>query len=169
MSFRMCVDRFSVTAVTFLLLFPGFYSTMAVTTLQSFRGCAVREFTFAAKKPGCRSLRISTEACWGRCHTWEVIETCYNILELLKRNQYTRACGVYVCVVTCVLVCFGISEASPGAAVYPEAPQCLHLQPYTPPDCTFTWLWPWHLPRLSLPSGLTVWLHLLLLKPHRVW
>ncbi|CAM4520523.1 unnamed protein product [Leuciscus chuanchicus] len=67
----MCVNRFSVTAVTFLLLFPGFYSTMAVTTLQSFRGCAVREFTFAAKKPGCRSLRISTEACWGRCHTWE--------------------------------------------------------------------------------------------------
>ncbi|XP_048039301.1 glycoprotein hormone beta-5-like isoform X2 [Megalobrama amblycephala] len=34
---RMC---FSVTAVTFLLLFPGFYSTMTVTTLQSFRGCA---------------------------------------------------------------------------------------------------------------------------------
>ncbi|KAK7170696.1 hypothetical protein R3I94_000788 [Phoxinus phoxinus] len=67
----MCVDRFSVTAVTFLLLFPGFYSTTAVTTLQSFRGCAVREFTFVAKKPGCRSLRISTEACWGRCHTWE--------------------------------------------------------------------------------------------------
>ncbi|KAK9971504.1 hypothetical protein ABG768_024867 [Culter alburnus] len=62
---------FSVTAVTFLLLFPGFYSTMTVTTLQSFRGCAVRDFTFVAKKPGCRSLRISTEACWGRCHTWE--------------------------------------------------------------------------------------------------
>lgn len=82
MSFRMYVDRFSVTAVTFLLLFPGFYSTMAVTTLQSFRGCAVREFTFAAKKPGCRSLRISTEACWGRCHTWEVMETCYNITYL---------------------------------------------------------------------------------------
>ncbi|XP_067257726.1 glycoprotein hormone beta-5-like [Chanodichthys erythropterus] len=44
---------------------------MTVTTLQSFRGCAVRDFTFVAKKPGCRSLRISTEACWGRCHTWE--------------------------------------------------------------------------------------------------
>lgn len=81
-----------------------------------------------------------------------------------------RACevGLYVCVVTCVLACFGISEASPGAAVHPEAPQCLHLQPYTPPDSTFTRLWPWHLPHLSLPSGLTVWLHLLLLKPHRV-
>lgn len=71
---------FSVTAVTFLLLFPGFYSTMTVTTLQSFRGCAVRDFTFVAKKPGCRSLRISTEACWGRCHTWEVTETCDYIL-----------------------------------------------------------------------------------------
>ncbi|XP_058638798.1 glycoprotein hormone beta-5-like isoform X2 [Onychostoma macrolepis] len=38
---------------------------------QSFRGCAVRDFAFMAKKPGCRSLRINTEACWGRCHTWE--------------------------------------------------------------------------------------------------
>uniref|UniRef100_A0A673HRS4 Si:dkey-23i12.9 n=1 Tax=Sinocyclocheilus rhinocerous TaxID=307959 RepID=A0A673HRS4_9TELE len=60
-----------LTAVTFLLLFPGFYSAMAVTTLQSFRGCAVRDFAFVARKPGCRSLRINTEACWGRCHTWE--------------------------------------------------------------------------------------------------
>lgn len=92
----------------------------------------------------------------------------YLLIELLKETN-TRACGVNVCVVTCVLACFGISEASPGAAVYPEAPQCLHLQPYTPPDSTFTRLWPWHLPHLSLPSGLTVWLHLLLLKPHRVW
>ncbi|KAK2913663.1 hypothetical protein Q8A67_002062 [Cirrhinus molitorella] len=45
---------------------------MAVTTLQSFRGCAVRDFAFVANKPGCRSLRINTEACWGRCHTWEM-------------------------------------------------------------------------------------------------
>uniref|UniRef100_G1RUX4 Glycoprotein hormone beta-5 n=1 Tax=Nomascus leucogenys TaxID=61853 RepID=G1RUX4_NOMLE len=34
-------------------------------------GCAVREFTFLAKKPGCRGLRITTDACWGRCETWE--------------------------------------------------------------------------------------------------
>ncbi|XP_052416103.1 glycoprotein hormone beta-5-like [Carassius gibelio] len=67
----MYPDHFLVYAVTFLLLFPGFYSSMAVTTLQSFRGCAVRDFAFMAKKPGCRSLRINTDACWGRCHTWE--------------------------------------------------------------------------------------------------
>ncbi|XP_056299015.1 glycoprotein hormone beta-5-like [Pseudoliparis swirei] len=41
------------------------------TTLHGFRGCAVREFSFVAQKPGCKGLRISTEACWGRCHTWE--------------------------------------------------------------------------------------------------
>ncbi|RVE60579.1 hypothetical protein OJAV_G00182470 [Oryzias javanicus] len=39
--------------------------------LRGFRGCAVREFTFVAQKPGCKGLRITTEACWGRCHTWE--------------------------------------------------------------------------------------------------
>lgn len=95
----MCLDRFSVTAVTFLLLFPGFYSTMTVTTLQSFRGCAVRDFTFVAKKPGCRSLRISTEACWGRCHTWEVTETCYYILfiELLWLNYWSICLCIYFC------------------------------------------------------------------------
>ncbi|XP_024262321.1 glycoprotein hormone beta-5-like isoform X2 [Oncorhynchus tshawytscha] len=46
---------------------------VAVTTQLhgSFRGCAVRDFSFVAQKPGCRNLRIETEACWGRCHTWE--------------------------------------------------------------------------------------------------
>ncbi|XP_054826346.1 glycoprotein hormone beta-5 [Eublepharis macularius] len=39
--------------------------------LQTFTGCAVREFTFLAKKPGCRAMRITTDACWGRCETWE--------------------------------------------------------------------------------------------------
>ncbi|XP_044293213.1 glycoprotein hormone beta-5 [Varanus komodoensis] len=39
--------------------------------LQTFIGCAVREFTFLAKKPGCKALRITTDACWGRCETWE--------------------------------------------------------------------------------------------------
>ncbi len=75
-------------------------------------------------------------------------------------------CIQYVCVFISV---FYITEASSGAAVYPEAPPCLYLQPNTAPDSTFTRLSPWHLPNLSLPSGLTVWLHLLLLKPHRVW
>ncbi|XP_006802569.1 glycoprotein hormone beta-5-like [Neolamprologus brichardi] len=31
----------------------------------------LREFSFVAHKPGCKGLRITTEACWGRCHTWE--------------------------------------------------------------------------------------------------
>lgn len=98
-SFRMCFDRFPVTAVTFLLLFSGFHSTMSVRTLQSFRGCAVRDFTFVAKKPGCRSLRISTEACWGRCHTWEVTETCYNnlFIELLLLKDWSICLCIYFC------------------------------------------------------------------------
>ncbi|XP_068612026.1 glycoprotein hormone beta-5-like isoform X2 [Brachionichthys hirsutus] len=41
------------------------------SALHAFRGCAVREFSFVAQKPGCRGLRVTTEACWGRCHTWE--------------------------------------------------------------------------------------------------
>lgn len=40
--------------------------------LRTFIGCAVREFTFLAKKPGCKGLRVTTDACWGRCETWEV-------------------------------------------------------------------------------------------------
>ncbi|XP_028935104.1 glycoprotein hormone beta-5 [Ornithorhynchus anatinus] len=40
--------------------------------LRTFVGCAVREFTFLARKPGCRSLRVTTDACWGRCETWEM-------------------------------------------------------------------------------------------------
>ncbi|XP_005986560.1 glycoprotein hormone beta-5 [Latimeria chalumnae] len=39
--------------------------------LRTFIGCAVREFTFMAKKPGCKGMRITTDACWGRCETWE--------------------------------------------------------------------------------------------------
>lgn len=39
--------------------------------LRTFIGCAVREFTFLAKKPGCGGLHITTDACWGRCETWE--------------------------------------------------------------------------------------------------
>ncbi|XP_036405005.1 glycoprotein hormone beta-5-like isoform X1 [Megalops cyprinoides] len=57
--------------LTFLLLIGAVNLYVAVTNLQTFRGCAVREFSFVAQKPGCRSLRIHTEACWGRCQTWE--------------------------------------------------------------------------------------------------
>lgn len=98
----MYPDHFLVTAVTFLLLFPGFYSTMTVTTLQSFRGCAVRDFAFVAKKPGCRSLRINTEACWGRCHTWEVTKTCY--IQLIYRKIWEHVVyTVCLCIYFCVL------------------------------------------------------------------
>nr|XP_057924275.1 glycoprotein hormone beta-5 [Doryrhamphus excisus] len=45
--------------------------TSSTAALHNFRGCAVREFSFVALKPGCRGLRVTTEACWGRCHTWE--------------------------------------------------------------------------------------------------
>ncbi|KAG5851930.1 hypothetical protein ANANG_G00057060 [Anguilla anguilla] len=57
--------------LSFVLLVAVVTLSAAVTTLRTFRGCAVREFSFIAHKPGCRSLRIQTDACWGRCHTWE--------------------------------------------------------------------------------------------------
>lgn len=57
-----------------LLLLGGPDSVLSSSSgnLHTFVGCAVREFTFMAKKPGCRGLRITTDACWGRCETWEV-------------------------------------------------------------------------------------------------
>lgn len=60
---------------SFLLLLVAGTAAMCValtSTLHGFRGCAVREFSFVAHKPGCKGLRVTTEACWGRCHTWEV-------------------------------------------------------------------------------------------------
>lgn len=62
-------------SLSFLLLLVAATAVVCVTvttTLHGFRGCAVREFSFVAQKPGCKALRITTEACWGRCHTWEV-------------------------------------------------------------------------------------------------
>ncbi|CAL8298097.1 unnamed protein product [Arctogadus glacialis] len=44
---------------------------VAPVDLRRFVGCAVREFTFLARKPGCGALHITTDACWGRCETWE--------------------------------------------------------------------------------------------------
>ncbi|XP_030628091.1 glycoprotein hormone beta-5 [Chanos chanos] len=46
-------------------------SKAPIINLKHFIGCAVREFTFMAKKPGCGGLHITTDACWGRCETWE--------------------------------------------------------------------------------------------------
>ncbi|KFO78759.1 Glycoprotein hormone beta-5 [Cuculus canorus] len=56
-----------------LLLLAGCSHALKTSAidLHTFIGCAVREFTFLAKKPGCRPLRVTTDACWGRCETWE--------------------------------------------------------------------------------------------------
>ncbi|KAL3046553.1 glycoprotein hormone beta-5-like [Trematomus bernacchii] len=61
-------------SVFFLVLVVAVASEVCVavtTPLHGFRGCAVREFSFVAQKPGCKGLRITTDACWGRCQTWE--------------------------------------------------------------------------------------------------
>ncbi|KAG5260967.1 hypothetical protein AALO_G00298500 [Alosa alosa] len=69
--FRMWTRPGIASSLIYLLLVMMVGLSFAVTTLNSFRGCAVREFSFIAHKPGCRSVRIHTEACWGRCQTWE--------------------------------------------------------------------------------------------------
>ncbi|XP_034289191.1 glycoprotein hormone beta-5 [Pantherophis guttatus] len=62
-----------IQAILSLLILASCITTLkpSNTNLQTFIGCAVREFTFLAKKPGCKGLRITTDACWGRCETWE--------------------------------------------------------------------------------------------------
>ncbi|XP_008281643.1 glycoprotein hormone beta-5 [Stegastes partitus] len=45
--------------------------SVSAVNLRRFIGCAVREFTFLARKPGCGGLHVTTDACWGRCETWE--------------------------------------------------------------------------------------------------
>ncbi|XP_062325657.1 glycoprotein hormone beta-5 [Osmerus eperlanus] len=50
---------------------PQSLTKASAINLRRFIGCAVREFTFLARKPGCASLHITTDACWGRCETWE--------------------------------------------------------------------------------------------------
>ncbi|CAM4582404.1 unnamed protein product, partial [Caretta caretta] len=56
-----------------LLILAGCVSTLKASSinLRTFIGCAVREFTFLARKPGCKGMRLTTDACWGRCETWE--------------------------------------------------------------------------------------------------
>ncbi|XP_057272052.1 glycoprotein hormone beta-5 [Pezoporus wallicus] len=75
-------------AVLLLLLAGcgGVLQTSAID-LRTFIGCAVREFTFLAKKPGCRGLRVTTDACWGRCETWEK-----PVLEPPYIESYHRVC-----------------------------------------------------------------------------
>uniref|UniRef100_A0A8C3I611 Glycoprotein hormone subunit beta 5 n=1 Tax=Chrysemys picta bellii TaxID=8478 RepID=A0A8C3I611_CHRPI len=57
-----------------LLILAGCVSALKASNinLRTFIGCAVREFTFLARKPGCKGMRITTDACWGRCETWEL-------------------------------------------------------------------------------------------------
>ncbi|XP_024262320.1 glycoprotein hormone beta-5-like isoform X1 [Oncorhynchus tshawytscha] len=71
---RMLPCRSLPLSILLLLLVVAEAGLCVAVTTQlhgSFRGCAVRDFSFVAQKPGCRNLRIETEACWGRCHTWE--------------------------------------------------------------------------------------------------
>ncbi|KAM6335885.1 GPHB5 protein, partial [Podargus strigoides] len=79
-----------VTLGALLLLLPascgGTLKTSAID-LRTFIGCAVREFTFLAKKPGCKGLRVTTDACWGRCETWE-----RPVLEPPYIESYHRVC-----------------------------------------------------------------------------
>ncbi|XP_038154570.1 glycoprotein hormone beta-5-like [Cyprinodon tularosa] len=65
---------------------PPLHHVSAVN-LRQFVGCAVREFTFLAKKPGCGGLHITTDACWGRCETWEK-----PVLEPPFIESYQRVC-----------------------------------------------------------------------------
>ncbi|NWI33694.1 GPHB5 protein, partial [Sula dactylatra] len=72
-----------------LLLLASCGSTLKTSAidLRTFIGCAVREFTFLAKKPGCKGLRVTTDACWGRCETWEK-----PVLEPPYIESYHRVC-----------------------------------------------------------------------------
>ncbi|XP_075470976.1 glycoprotein hormone beta-5 [Ascaphus truei] len=69
---RMKLCRVVIAFLQLLLLASVPHTTATSNiSLRTFIGCAVREFTFLAKKPGCKGLRITTDACWGRCETWE--------------------------------------------------------------------------------------------------
>uniref|UniRef100_A0A4W4FQV5 Glycoprotein hormone beta-5 n=1 Tax=Electrophorus electricus TaxID=8005 RepID=A0A4W4FQV5_ELEEL len=63
--------RVEAQTVWSVWLCAGDPNEASTVNLQSFIGCAVREFRFTARKPGCRALQITTDACWGRCETWE--------------------------------------------------------------------------------------------------
>ncbi|XP_010877107.1 glycoprotein hormone beta-5 isoform X2 [Esox lucius] len=67
-------------------LHPDTMSQASAVNLRHFIGCAVREFTFLAKKPGCGGLHITTDACWGRCETWEPV------LDPPYIESYQRVC-----------------------------------------------------------------------------
>ncbi|XP_058242521.1 glycoprotein hormone beta-5 [Hemibagrus wyckioides] len=72
---KFLTPRLSATslscALVCVLLCLSHPSRVSAMNLQRFIGCAVRDFTFVAQKPGCGRLQITTDACWGRCETWE--------------------------------------------------------------------------------------------------
>ncbi|KAJ1107854.1 hypothetical protein NDU88_005242 [Pleurodeles waltl] len=86
--------------------------------LRTFIGCAVREFTFMAKKPGCKGLRITTDACWGRCETWEK-----PILELPYVDAHHRVCTYNETKLVTVKMPHCSPEADPFYT-YPVAIRC---------------------------------------------
>ncbi|NXX59350.1 GPHB5 protein, partial [Scopus umbretta] len=75
------------TLLLLLLVTCGGTLKTSAIDLRTFIGCAVREFTFLAKKPGCKGMRVTTDACWGRCETWEK-----PVLEPPYIESYHRVC-----------------------------------------------------------------------------
>ncbi|XP_051946536.1 glycoprotein hormone beta-5-like [Xyrauchen texanus] len=68
---RSGAQRFIYCLTLAVRLFFGVHNEAFVLNLKCFIRCAVREFTLLARKPGCSELHITTDACWGRCETWE--------------------------------------------------------------------------------------------------
>ncbi|XP_022540823.1 glycoprotein hormone beta-5 [Astyanax mexicanus] len=76
MAYQRCpVPRFSPLTLGWVVLSVwlcvGGPAGVSGVNLRKFIGCAVREFAFIARKPGCGALPVTTDACWGRCETWE--------------------------------------------------------------------------------------------------
>eukprot|EP00066_Takifugu_rubripes_P010672 XP_003978682.1 PREDICTED: glycoprotein hormone beta-5 [Takifugu rubripes] len=86
--------------------------------LHRFVGCAVREFTFLARKPGCGALQITTDACWGRCETWEK-----PVLDPPFVDTYQRVCTYNRSRVVTVSLPGCLPDVDPAYS-YPVALRC---------------------------------------------
>uniref|UniRef100_H2SP25 Glycoprotein hormone beta-5 n=1 Tax=Takifugu rubripes TaxID=31033 RepID=H2SP25_TAKRU len=86
--------------------------------LHRFVGCAVREFTFLARKPGCGALHITTDACWGRCETWEK-----PVLDPPFVDTYQRVCTYNRSRVVTVSLPGCLPDVDPAYS-YPVALRC---------------------------------------------
>ncbi|XP_048094551.1 glycoprotein hormone beta-5-like [Alosa alosa] len=89
--------------------------------LRRFIGCAVREFSFLAKKPGCSGLHITTDACWRRCETWEK-----PVLEPPQRSRTRcRMLHYFLCSRCVMTVCLPNCSAHVDPTyTYPIAMRC---------------------------------------------